>query len=322
MVHSQFVRRDQLQRYVEYKIIPSFFTPHTFYFGDAHVQLRGKAQADFLSPMRAAIDLGLRPTNHTDFVVTPLDQMFVVWTAVNRVSRSGAVIGADQRVTPLEALQGDHHQRRAPVPRGRPEGLTGGRQARRSRCPGWQSADGGSDGDQGHPGGRDHQGRPDRLPGEVSRAARREETTMKRTCNSRSSAALALIAAGAICASPLFAQDDAARGQEALQPGRGTHQRARAAQLQPELRARRGRRQWAFNIQPVVPIEMGKKWNVISRTILPVVSQHEIYPGAGSQSGISDIVQACTSRPRSRRPADGSGAPGRSSCCRPAATTC
>jgi len=29
----------------------------------------------------------------------------VVWTAVNRVSRSGAVIGADQRVTPLEALK-------------------------------------------------------------------------------------------------------------------------------------------------------------------------------------------------------------------------
>ena len=55
--------------------------------------------------MRAAIDEGLRPTNHTDFVVTPLDQMFVLWTAVNRVSRSGAVIGGDQRVTPLEALK-------------------------------------------------------------------------------------------------------------------------------------------------------------------------------------------------------------------------
>lgn len=105
MVHSQFVRPDQLQRYVDYNIIPSLFTEHTFYFGDAHVALRGKAQADFLSPMRAALDLGLRPTNHTDFVVTPLDQMFLLWTAVNRVSRSGAVIGADQRVTPLEALR-------------------------------------------------------------------------------------------------------------------------------------------------------------------------------------------------------------------------
>jgi predicted amidohydrolase YtcJ len=105
MVHSQFVRPDQLKRYRAYNIIPSFFTEHAFYFGDAHVELRGKAQADFLSPMRAAIDVGLLPTNHTDFVVTPLDQMFLVWTAVNRLSRSGAVIGEEQRVSPLEALQ-------------------------------------------------------------------------------------------------------------------------------------------------------------------------------------------------------------------------
>jgi len=105
VIHSQFVRRDQLDKYVEYNLIPSLFTEHAFYFGDAHVRLRGKEQADFLSPMRAAIDRGLRPTNHTDFNVSPLDQMVVVWTAVNRVSRSGAVIGADQRVTPLEALK-------------------------------------------------------------------------------------------------------------------------------------------------------------------------------------------------------------------------
>lgn len=105
MVHSQFVRPDQLERYVRYNIIPSFFTEHTFYFGDAHIALRGKAQADFLSPMRAAIDIGLRPTNHTDFVVTPLDQLFLMWTAVNRISRSGATVGADQRISPLEALE-------------------------------------------------------------------------------------------------------------------------------------------------------------------------------------------------------------------------
>jgi len=55
--------------------------------------------------MRAAIDKGLHPTNHTDYNVSPVDQMFVVWTAVNRVSRSGEVIGPDQRITPLEALK-------------------------------------------------------------------------------------------------------------------------------------------------------------------------------------------------------------------------
>jgi predicted amidohydrolase YtcJ len=104
-VHSQFVRPDQLDRYVEYNIIPSFFTEHAFYFADAHIRQRGREQTRFLSPMRAALDRGLRPTNHTDFVVTPLDQMFMMWTAVNRVARSGEVIGADQRVTPLEALK-------------------------------------------------------------------------------------------------------------------------------------------------------------------------------------------------------------------------
>ena len=40
--------------------------------------------------MRDAIDDGLRPTNHTDFYVAPLDQMFMMWSAVNRVSRDGA----------------------------------------------------------------------------------------------------------------------------------------------------------------------------------------------------------------------------------------
>jgi predicted amidohydrolase YtcJ len=105
VIHSQFVRPDQLAKYVAYSITPSFYTEHTFYFGDTHVQNRGQAQAFFMSPMRAAIDRGLRPTNHTDFVVAPLDQLFVIWTAVNRVSRSGVVIGPDQRVSPMEALK-------------------------------------------------------------------------------------------------------------------------------------------------------------------------------------------------------------------------
>jgi len=105
IIHSQFVRPDQLDKYVAFKFIPSFFTEHTFYFGETHVKQRGREQAYFLSPMRTAIDKGLRPTNHTDFNVSPLDQMVVVWTAVNRVSRGGEVIGPDQRVTPIEALK-------------------------------------------------------------------------------------------------------------------------------------------------------------------------------------------------------------------------
>jgi predicted amidohydrolase YtcJ len=49
--------------------------------------------------MRDAIDKGLVPTKHTDFVVVPLDQTFMMWSTVNRQSRGGEVTGADQRVT-------------------------------------------------------------------------------------------------------------------------------------------------------------------------------------------------------------------------------
>jgi predicted amidohydrolase YtcJ len=105
IIHSQFARKDQLQKYVQYKLIPSFFTEHTFLFSDAHLKNRGKEQTYFISPMRTAIDLGLRPTNHTDYGVAPIDQMMTIWSAVNRLSRTGEVIGPDQRITPLEALK-------------------------------------------------------------------------------------------------------------------------------------------------------------------------------------------------------------------------
>lgn len=105
VIHSQFVRPDQLAKYKAYHIIPSFYTEHTYFFGSTHIKQRGRAQTEFLSPMRAALDMGIRCGNHTDFNVAPIDQLFVVWSAVNRVSREGEVIGPDQRITPFEALQ-------------------------------------------------------------------------------------------------------------------------------------------------------------------------------------------------------------------------
>ena len=105
MIHAQFARRDQLDLFAKYKVTPSFYTLHTDYFAEAHVANRGQKQAMYISPMRDALSKGLRPTNHTDFVVAPLDQMFMLWSAVNRVSRAGKTIGADQRVTPIEGLR-------------------------------------------------------------------------------------------------------------------------------------------------------------------------------------------------------------------------
>ncbi|NBC23948.1 MAG: amidohydrolase family protein [Gammaproteobacteria bacterium] len=104
-IHAQFTRPDQIDAFVEYGIRPSFYTLHTYYFAEAHIANRGREQAEYISPMRDAIDAGLRPTNHTDAPVVPLDQMFMLWSAVNRISRAGDEIGPGQRVTPLEGLR-------------------------------------------------------------------------------------------------------------------------------------------------------------------------------------------------------------------------
>lgn len=104
-IHTQFMRKDHIPKFVKYGVRPSFYTLHTYYFADAHIANRGKEQTAYISPMRDAIDAGLRPSNHTDFVVAPLDQMFMLYSAVNRVSRSGAEVGPDQKVTTFEGLK-------------------------------------------------------------------------------------------------------------------------------------------------------------------------------------------------------------------------
>jgi hypothetical protein len=49
---------------------------------------------------------------------------------------------------------------------------------------------------------------------------------------------------------------------------------------------------YAMNIQPVYPVKLNADWSLISRTIVPIAYQHEIFPGAGSQFGLGDIVQS------------------------------
>jgi hypothetical protein len=52
------------------------------------------------------------------------------------------------------------------------------------------------------------------------------------------------------------------------------------------------------NIQPVIPISISRDWNVISRTILPVVSQDGVVPGEGSQFGLGATTQSLFFSPK------------------------
>ncbi len=52
------------------------------------------------------------------------------------------------------------------------------------------------------------------------------------------------------------------------------------------------------NVQPVVPVSLNDDWNLISRTIVPVVSQEDIFPGSGDQFGLGDTVQSLFFSPK------------------------
>ena len=49
---------------------------------------------------------------------------------------------------------------------------------------------------------------------------------------------------------------------------------------------------WRINVQPVIPIHLNKTWNVISRTITPIITQDDIPSNGEGESGIGDILQS------------------------------
>lgn len=106
LIHGQTLRKDQIPELVRLKIFPSLFPMHTFYWGDWHVEsVLGEPRADYISPCRDVLNAGLIITSHHDAPVTFPNSMRVLDATVNRVTRSGKILGRDQRLTPYEGLK-------------------------------------------------------------------------------------------------------------------------------------------------------------------------------------------------------------------------
>ena len=105
MVHAQLVRKEQLERMATIQMIPSFFVAHTYYWGDIHLKNFGQERGSQISPVKDAVEYGMKFTFHQDTPVVPPNMMHTVSCAVNRISREGNAIGKNQRITVLEALK-------------------------------------------------------------------------------------------------------------------------------------------------------------------------------------------------------------------------
>lgn len=105
MIHAQLLAKDQLSDVRKLGVIPSFFVAHIYHWGDVHVKNFGMERASHISPAGSALREGIRFTFHQDTPVVEPDMLETIWCAVNRITRSGALLGADERISVYEALK-------------------------------------------------------------------------------------------------------------------------------------------------------------------------------------------------------------------------
>ena len=106
MIHAQTVREDQLDQMKKLKIIPSYFSTHTFYWGDWHRDsVFGEDRAMRISPTKSTLDRKMPFTVHNDAPVVPPDMIRLLWSTTNRMTRSGKVLGSEQKISTYSALE-------------------------------------------------------------------------------------------------------------------------------------------------------------------------------------------------------------------------
>ncbi len=102
MIHAQLLGLDQLERVKALGVIPSFFVAHVYHWGEIHVKNFGLDRAGRISPAGSALAWGIPFTFHQDSPVIPPDMLETIWCACVRRTKTGRVLGAEERI-PVEA---------------------------------------------------------------------------------------------------------------------------------------------------------------------------------------------------------------------------
>lgn len=104
--HVQLASAAQLRRAKALGMGVNLFANHHFYWGDQHRALTvGPERAERMNACATALREGVPLTIHCDAPVTPLAPLFTAWSAVNRLTASGHVLGAHERIPVADALR-------------------------------------------------------------------------------------------------------------------------------------------------------------------------------------------------------------------------
>ena len=95
----------QIDRAKELGVIASPQPPFIWTYGDKWLDIFGEQLMESAFPFRRMLDSGLPVIASSDFGMSPTNPLIGIQAAVTRRTEGGAVIGADQAITPYEALQ-------------------------------------------------------------------------------------------------------------------------------------------------------------------------------------------------------------------------
>ncbi|MBN2567910.1 MAG: amidohydrolase [Deltaproteobacteria bacterium] len=106
IIHCQMASDKQIERMKQLGIIPNYFVNHVYYWGDRHRKIfLGPERAGRIDPLASSLSRGLTFCLHSDMPVTPVDPIFSIHTAVNRVTKEGYLLGPEEGISVLDALK-------------------------------------------------------------------------------------------------------------------------------------------------------------------------------------------------------------------------
>lgn len=103
IIHAQLANAEQIDKMKEFKIIPSFFASHIYYFGDTHLRNLGN-RAQKISLINTAIKNGIHPTIHNDMPVCEPLILQMLDIVIKRRTKNNIVLSQDERLDLNNAL--------------------------------------------------------------------------------------------------------------------------------------------------------------------------------------------------------------------------
>ncbi len=103
---------------------------------------------------------------------------------------------------------------------------------------------------------------------------------------------LALVVTAVLLSAPALGQDEAELAKKLANPVASLISVPIQANYDSNFGPAEEGSVWRINIQPVAPFALTDNWNLITRTIIPVIDQRDLPVAGSGASGLGDIVQS------------------------------